>query len=156
MISLGEKLRTLRKSKGYTQNKIAGLLGLSLKAVSRYENNRAEPDIDTIIRLALIFNVDVNYLTEFVSSSLDQAEYTLMTGDIDLLQLYHRISKGHQKVVRLMIQEFERMDQREECLANFYIAEDKNKYNSIIPSKKSNKKGETKAKEKNTKKPKTK
>ena len=41
-------LRDLRKSKGYTQKRLADMLGLSVTAVSKYEINQSSPPLETL------------------------------------------------------------------------------------------------------------
>lgn len=45
MISIGNTIKTLRKAKGITQEEVARELGVSYQAVSKYENEVAQPDI---------------------------------------------------------------------------------------------------------------
>lgn len=57
-----KKLRLLREEAGMSQQKLADLLNISQQAVFKYEKTSNEPDIDTLIRIAEIFNVTVDYL----------------------------------------------------------------------------------------------
>lgn len=50
----GEKLTQLRKQKGLSQNDLAEALGISRQAISKYENDLAEPDLDKIEQLRTI------------------------------------------------------------------------------------------------------
>lgn len=52
MISIGNTIKTLRKAKGVTQEEVARELGVSYQAVSKYENEVAQPDISLIPLLA--------------------------------------------------------------------------------------------------------
>ena len=44
----GSILKGLRKKKGYTQKRLATVLGLSPTAVSKYELNESSPPLDTL------------------------------------------------------------------------------------------------------------
>ena len=44
-MSIGSKIRELRKKKGVTQEQLANSLHISFQAVSKWENNIAMPDI---------------------------------------------------------------------------------------------------------------
>ena len=57
-----ERLKQLRKSMNYTQEYLAKLLGITSGAIGLYEQNRREPDNDTVKQLAAIFNVSIDYL----------------------------------------------------------------------------------------------
>ena len=63
-LSLGENLRLLREERGISQEALGQDLSLSDGAISRYENNVAEPDINTLFGMAEIFGVDFNYLLD--------------------------------------------------------------------------------------------
>lgn len=59
-MTLGEKIKLLRKSKNLTQNELGTLLNVSFQAVSKWEKNASQPDIDTIKKLCEIFEVNVD------------------------------------------------------------------------------------------------
>ena len=54
---IGEFLASLRKSKGYTQQEAADLLGVSNKTVSNWETGASCPDISMLPALAEIYGV---------------------------------------------------------------------------------------------------
>lgn len=58
----GERLRELRDGKKIPQRLLAEKLGVTQQAVAKWENDKAEPDIATINKLADFFEVDANYL----------------------------------------------------------------------------------------------
>ena len=60
--SMGEIISTLRKEKGMTQKEIADRLGITDKAVSKWERDVAYPDTGTIPKLAEILGVTVEEL----------------------------------------------------------------------------------------------
>ncbi len=57
-----EILRELREKKGYTQEDLGKLLNLSKNAVSHYEKDISQPNIETLQKIADIFDVSVDYL----------------------------------------------------------------------------------------------
>lgn len=59
---LKQKLRELRTKKKLTQKELSEKLGLSKNAVCEYEKGRAEPSIETLIKLSRIFEVSLDYL----------------------------------------------------------------------------------------------
>ena len=56
------RLRELRTDSDMSQNELAQKLNLKTSAVSKYERGLTQPSIDTLITLAQIFNVTVDYL----------------------------------------------------------------------------------------------
>ena len=59
---LGENLKSLRKEKGISQETLAEYLGISVQAVSKWENNLSYPDIEFLPTLANYYEVTVDYL----------------------------------------------------------------------------------------------
>ena len=59
---LGERLKFLRQQTNKTQQQIADKLGITRAAYSHFENDRNQPDSDTIVRLAELFEVSTDYL----------------------------------------------------------------------------------------------
>lgn len=62
MKTLGERLKDLRKEKGYTLEQVAEKLNTTKITISRYENNLREPKREAISQLAKLFNVSTDYL----------------------------------------------------------------------------------------------
>lgn len=59
---IGLVIKTLRKRRGLTQAQLAGELGITDKAVSKWERGIGSPDISVINRLADILNIDSDNL----------------------------------------------------------------------------------------------
>lgn len=59
---LGVRLRKLRKQYNYTQLDIAKILGLSDTAIANYEIGKRRPEYETLVKLANIYGVTVDYL----------------------------------------------------------------------------------------------
>ena len=58
----GNRIFSLRTSKGLTQEQLAGSLQISRAALSHYEQDRREPDYETLKKIADYFEVTVDYL----------------------------------------------------------------------------------------------
>lgn len=58
----GKRLKKLREEKKLTQEQLGKLVNLSQQTIGHYEVNRAKPDLETMRRLAEIFNVSTDYL----------------------------------------------------------------------------------------------
>lgn len=54
---IGDKIRTMRKSRGWTQGQLADLVGVSESAVGMWESGRRRPGDSAIEALADVFNV---------------------------------------------------------------------------------------------------
>jgi transcriptional regulator with XRE-family HTH domain len=64
-IRLGEKIRTLRKSKNLSQEVLANYLGVSFQAVSKWEKGETLPDVTLIPAIACFFEVSTDELFDF-------------------------------------------------------------------------------------------
>lgn len=58
----GERLKKLRKIKNRTQDQVATDLKLTRAQYSHFENNRNEPDQETLVKLADYYGVTTDYL----------------------------------------------------------------------------------------------
>ena len=62
IFDFGLRLRELREKKRLSQQQLADWLGLTRSSISNYENNTHTPPADTLVRLADIYGVSVDYL----------------------------------------------------------------------------------------------
>lgn len=58
----GNRLKSLRKSSGYTQKELGEKLNVSGRVIGYYESNERFPDKDTLTDIADFFKVSVDYL----------------------------------------------------------------------------------------------
>ena len=63
-MTIGKRIAHLRKEKGLTQEELAGHMGVSPQAVSKWENDQTCPDISALPKLAKLFDVTVDELLE--------------------------------------------------------------------------------------------
>ncbi|MGN0479215.1 MAG: helix-turn-helix domain-containing protein [Hominenteromicrobium sp.] len=59
---MGDKLSKLRKENNYTQEQLAGVLGVSRQAISKWESNLTYPETDKLIRISALFDCSLDYL----------------------------------------------------------------------------------------------
>lgn len=59
---MNNRLRQIRKEKGYTQQKVAMDLNISQNSISRYENGTREADYEQLVRFADYYNVSIDYI----------------------------------------------------------------------------------------------
>lgn len=68
-----DKLITLRKKSGWSQEELAEKLGVTRQSVSKWEGAQSVPDIDKILQLSHLFGVTTDYL---LKDELGEPEYT--------------------------------------------------------------------------------
>ncbi|MBW5447033.1 helix-turn-helix domain-containing protein [Cohnella sp. CFH 77786] len=62
MTTFGTRLKQARKSKRLTQNEVAEQLGIDFTTVSKYENNKSQPDNEKLRELAGLYEVSLDWL----------------------------------------------------------------------------------------------
>ena len=72
--TLGMMIALLRKEKGMTQLELAEKMGVTDKAVSKWERDLACPDINTVPRLAEEFEISVDELMQMKVESQDEVK----------------------------------------------------------------------------------
>jgi len=61
-MTLGEKIQALRKQHRMSQEQLADELNISRQAVSKWETNESQPDIERLVEIGGLFNVSTDYL----------------------------------------------------------------------------------------------
>ena len=64
-LSIGNKIKSLRKQRGITQEQLAESIGISFQAVSKWENNITLPDITLAPALVSFFGFTMDELFDF-------------------------------------------------------------------------------------------
>lgn len=77
-----ERLKTIRKQKGYTQVSLAEKLEVSKGTVAMWETGKRTPDFETLINLSDLFDVRTDYL---LGKSDDTSSAKLTDEDIEQL-----------------------------------------------------------------------
>lgn len=63
---LGIRLRAAREAKNLTQVQVKKLTNINNKTLSGYEKGVSEPDIDTLITLANLYETSIDYLVGYI------------------------------------------------------------------------------------------
>jgi transcriptional regulator with XRE-family HTH domain len=88
MHNLPINLKTLRIQKKLKQQDVAEYLNITQVAYGRYEAGLREPDIDTLIRLAELFNVSLDILTgRYVNAFTDNSNFTNIKGNLNIVSI---------------------------------------------------------------------
>lgn len=61
-MSLGSQIKYYRQTLNMNQAELGEALGVSAQAVSKWENNKAEPDSSTLLKMCDILDIDANTL----------------------------------------------------------------------------------------------
>lgn len=61
-MSIALQLKQARENSGYSQNEVATILHISRQSISKWENERAYPDLDNLIDLSNVYKVSLDDL----------------------------------------------------------------------------------------------
>ncbi len=62
ILVFGKRLKKLREEKGISQEELGKIIGQKKSNISKYENDKLQPSIETIDTIANYFGVTVDYL----------------------------------------------------------------------------------------------
>lgn len=72
MTSIGENIKSLRKKNNITQEELAEKLSVTRQAVSNWENGKTEPDIETLTKIAQIFDTSIDELVDGIPKGINE------------------------------------------------------------------------------------
>ena len=75
---LADKIITLRKKNGWSQEELAEKVGVSRQAISKWESAQSVPDLDKILRMSEIFGVTTDFL---LKDEMETEEYSGSTAE---------------------------------------------------------------------------
>jgi transcriptional regulator with XRE-family HTH domain len=61
-MTLGENIQQLRKAGGFSQEQLAEMIGVSRQAISKWETDQSQPEIEKLILLSKVFSVSTDEL----------------------------------------------------------------------------------------------
>ncbi len=73
MVKINENIRFLRKQKGLTQEQFAEKIGIKRSVVGAYEEGRASPPLETLLKMADLFQITAD---DFISKDISKGEVT--------------------------------------------------------------------------------
>ena len=83
---LADKIMTLRKKAGWSQEELASQLGVTRQSVSKWEGAQSVPDLDKVVQMSRLFGVSTDYLLkdemedeEFVETAEEEAPLRRVT-----------------------------------------------------------------------------
>lgn len=92
-MTFGEKLYQLRKGRSMSQEALAGELGVSRQAISRWELGEVLPDTASVLAVSRLFGVSTDYL--LLSDCTSEAETpAARAGEQSLRQRQEAVGKG--------------------------------------------------------------
>lgn len=88
-MEFANRIIELRKQRGLSQKELGDMLGVSNKAVSKWENGESMPKTTTMVKLAELLGIDGNELIGFEAIKVDEADSRQI--EIDKLKTENKI-----------------------------------------------------------------
>lgn len=104
--TFGTMIATLRKEKNLTQAEVAEMMGVTDKAVSKWERDLSFPDINSLPKLAELFDMTVDELMQ-VKVDTKKEENTKIAEMINLVCRGIALAMGIAVVVLSLLEELE-------------------------------------------------
>ena len=121
MITMGMKLKSLRKQNGYRQSDISDIIGCERQALSQYENDKNKPSKEKLNKLAELYNVDINYLKYDEQNLGALLEYRL----VNEMGVRNLTEEEKNEIADKMIEIYKIIKQEEEHNLFFFTWKDK-------------------------------
>ena len=74
----GDKIKLYRENKKMTQNEVADILGVSSATISKYESGALEPNIESLKRLAELFEISIDELLNDEEKKFDISKINVL------------------------------------------------------------------------------
>jgi len=103
-----ERLKSLRKEKNMSQQKLAKQIGTNQQNIHRYEHGFYEPDITTLKLLANFFNTSIDYLvgnTEIWHKIEPVESFDLNELEANLVKKYRDLPGNAKRGVNILVNE---------------------------------------------------
>lgn len=104
-VSIGEKIKTLRKTRGLTQHTFADQVGIKRSTISNYEIDRRTPSLVDLKQIAAFFGVGLDYFgiaaTDDITDILARARDVFESPDVSEQtkdELYKELAKLYLKL----------------------------------------------------------
>jgi transcriptional regulator with XRE-family HTH domain len=91
IMTTGEKISKERKLLNYTQEQLAGLLGVSRQSVSKWESDIAYPETDKLVKMGKLFDCSLDYL---LNESVTDKNAVASSGEGAFVKSVKKISKS--------------------------------------------------------------
>lgn len=111
-----DRLKTLRKERGYTQYEFACALNMSRSAFAMWETGKTEPTIDALAQMTFLLNCSAGYL---IGTENDVGEVTLQciceekpsitNEELKLLELYKKTDPIYKTVILEIMQSHQKV-----------------------------------------------
>lgn len=81
-MDIADRIQSLRKTRGLSQEELAEKTGVSRQAVSKWESGQSVPDLEKIIVMSGYFGVTTDYILKGIEPTIESKNQNLITSQI--------------------------------------------------------------------------
>ncbi|MBW1745633.1 MAG: helix-turn-helix transcriptional regulator [Deltaproteobacteria bacterium] len=94
-MAIGDKILTLRKEKGWSQQQLAKKIGTSGPIIGRYERGEMMPSVEVAKKLAYTFGITLDYLVDDTGKIIEIKDKVMLERLIEL----EGLEQGEKKTI---------------------------------------------------------
>lgn len=145
-INLGKRIKEFRKIRGLTQKQLAEKLGVTTITIQNYENNRREPNIETIGKIANILNTTASELFGFEvydieGNSVNSIETPLNRVNNNFEEDYNQYKEDHKETIGEFRNKLNHLSDKErvKLLSNIFKSKEQKEFLNSLTEEQCNK-----------------
>lgn len=117
-MSLGSRIKERRERLKISRSELANKIGITLSAISNYENGVSSPRTDTLIKLCSVLDCDTNYL--YQDDIISCGPHYVTPSEIVLIQKYRTLDSYGKDIIELILEkEFSRVSNMRSRLEHY-------------------------------------
>lgn len=124
-MELGKRITELRKKQGMTQEQLADHLSTTRQAISKWELDKSEPDLNSLIKMGALFGVSMDELllgTQETEETVPEPEAVSVTPDSQNARKYRNCRVAFAAVLLLGLYALVKLPHIAQAYQNYEIA----------------------------------
>lgn len=105
-MNIADRIQSLRKSKGISQEQLADVVGVSRQAVSKWESEQTIPDLEKILLMSEYFDVTTDYILKGIEPVSAEMNHMTIGDVLDQKVLTTGNGKRTKKILRYLFYVF--------------------------------------------------
>ncbi len=101
-MTIADRIQSLRKQKGMSQEELADAVGVSRQAVSKWESEQATPDLDKVVTMSEIFDTTTDYLLKGIEP-VETIDHKTMADVVDQKILTEKNGKRAKSILKWVL-----------------------------------------------------
>lgn len=101
-MSVGSRIKELREDKNLSRIELANLIGVTVGAISNYENEVSSPKEPILFKIMEVLKCDANYLFQD-SLNMPSMENNISIGELNIIKKYRDLSSYDQETVTQLL-----------------------------------------------------